>query len=171
MINNEIYIRPVGVLDAENVLDWENNVKGWSFEDLDNPYSILDILNFIEELTNISEAKQARWIICSRQNDRPLGAVDLTEINFKKQEASIGVLIAQQEDRGKGHAKMALQLIEKEASDLGLKHLFSSILPDNKISIRLFENCGFQKIGKTNDKFLIDGVYIEALLFEKWLKK
>ena len=171
MIDSGIHIRPAGVLDAEHILDWENNVEDWNLEENEVPYSILDILNFIHELSDIQKVKQARWIICTNKGDRQIGAVDLTEIDFEKRKASVGVLIAREEDRGKGYAKQALKLIEQEASKLGLVHLISSILPNNEKSIQLFQKCGFRKIGKTNDRFLIDGVYIQALLFEKWLKK
>ena len=61
--------------------------------------------------------------------------------------------------------------MEEEAEKLGVERLFSTIFPENKASIQLFEKCGFQKIGKSNDVYFIDGEYIKALLFDKWLKK
>ncbi len=166
-----MHIRPVGVLDAEHVLDWENNVPDWNTAENDVPYTVLDILNFIHELDDIEKVKQARWIICKNDGHAQIGAVDLTEIDFQKSEASVGVLVAHQANRGKGYAKQALQLLEREAKSLGITRLISTILPNNEVSIHLFQKCGFTKIGETDERFLIDGAYIQALVFEKWLKE
>lgn len=166
-----IYIRPIEVIDAVCVLDWENNIEDWNLSGEEEPYSLLDILNLIHELSDIKKAGQARWIICDGVNQRQIGVVDLTEIDFAAQTASVGVLVADKKDRKNGLGSFSLSFIEKEAEKLGIKRLISTILMTNEASLRLFEKCGFTKIGKSNDAYLIDGEYIEAMLFEKWLKK
>ena len=171
MTKNQAYIRYIDVMDAEHVLDWENNVEGWNTQENETPYSIFDILQLIHELSDIQKAKQARWIICEKDSGHQIGAADLTEIDFEHATASVGVLIAKKENRRSGFASQAISFIEEEARKLGIERLISTIFPGNKASIQLFEKCGFQKIGKSDDTYFIDGEYIEALLFDKWLKK
>ena len=68
MTKRQVYIRYIDVMDAEHVLDWENNVEGWNVEENETPYSIFDILQLIHELSDIQKAKQARWIICEKES-------------------------------------------------------------------------------------------------------
>ena len=166
-----VYIRPIELGDAVEVLRWENDVENWSSSNNDSPYQLWDIVRLIESLQNLSVAKQARWIICDSETDKTLGAVDLCEINFDAKEAIVGILIADKENRQQGSAFKSLQLIEHEALNIGVEKLTCMIHPENKPSLALFEKSNFNKIGQSDDKYLSDGVYIEALLFEKWLKK
>ena len=166
-----VCIRSIELGDAVEVLRWENDVENWSSTNNDSPYQLWDIVRLIESLQNITVSKQGRWMICDSKTQKTLGAVDLCAIDFKSKEAIVGILIADKENRGKGIASEGLELIEAEAINLGLDKLTCMIHPENKPSVALFEKCDFKKIGQSDDKYLSDGVYIEALLFEKWLKK
>jgi len=166
-----VYIRPIELSDATEVLRWENDVENWSSSNNDSPYQLWDIVRLIESLQNRAVSKQARWIICDSETNKVLGAVDLCAIDLDVKEAIVGILIADKKNRGKGSAFEGLRLIEVEAVNMGLDKLTCMIHPENKPSVTLFEKCNFKKIGQSDDKYLSDGVYIEALLFEKWLKK
>ena len=50
MTKRQVYIRYIDVMDAEHVLDWENNVEGWNVEENETPYSIFDILQLIHDI-------------------------------------------------------------------------------------------------------------------------
>ena len=171
MIKDEIYIRPIDHADAELVLDWENNEENWSVSENDSPYSIIDILVLIGELQNVRKAKQGRWMICLPENGRPIGNVDLTEINFEDNSCSVGILIADKENRRKGYALMALQLIEEEALKLDLRKLRCTVHFDNMESVALFLKNNYKKIGIENPSSSKEDDYIEIIKFEKCLKK
>jgi RimJ/RimL family protein N-acetyltransferase len=100
-----------------------------------------------------------------------LGAVDLTEIDFDKKEASVGVLIAVKEHRRKGYARESLEELSLEAINLGLDRLIATVQIDNIASQNLFQKCHYNTIAKSDDRYLNEGKYIETLLFEKWLRK
>ena len=159
MNKSSVYLRYIEVKDAELVLEW------------DSPYSIYDILVLIGELQNVSKAKQARWMICLSENDKAIGNVDLTEIDFNKMEATIGILIACKEYRRKGFASKAIKLIESKAVALNLKKLHCSVHKDNIGSCNLFIKNKFMKIGEKLELEFKGGAYIDILLLEKWLKK
>ncbi len=171
MSDSSIFLRYIEAKDAKQVLDWENNEENWAVSENDSPYSIYDILVLIEELQDIQKAKQARWMICLSINNKAIGNVDLTEIDFKNKQATVGILIADKELRNKGFASEAIRLIEVEAVKIGVEKLVCTIHQSNKASIALFLKSGFKKIGLQKEPDLKEGDYIEALLFEKWLKK
>lgn len=170
-MSTKIYIRPIDIPDVLTVMQWENNPANWDASDNKSEYALYDIVRLIEELRDVHRAKQARWIICTEEGDTLIGTVDLFEIDFEKKEAAVGVLVADEVNRRKGIASQALVFIEQEALKLMLQRLVCIIHPHNLGSLHLFEKQGFEKIGKTNDKFLNEGVYLEALIYEKWLKK
>jgi len=164
-----LFIRPIEVSDAQLVLNWENNVEGWNMSETSELYTFFDILNLINDLQNVRTAKQARWMICSPKLEEPIGVVDLTDIDFEFGVSGVGVMIADSALRRQGLASKALKLLELEAKKLKLHTLLSTILEDNLASIRLFEQMGYKKIGAMEEKYLVQGVYIQGLLFEKWL--
>lgn len=169
MTKNTLHIRRVRDTDLSYILDWENNVEGWNTHDNDTPYSAIDILLFISEQADIYKAGQVRWMICI--DEQPIGAADLTEIDFDNGIASVGILIAKNEHRRLGFATIALELLEEKAIELNIQELISSIHPENYASIDLFEKLGYKEIGKSIDEYLLNGVYLQANIYKKWLKK
>lgn len=167
----EIYIRPIDIPDALIVMNWENNPENWDASDNKSEYQLYDIVRMIEENQNIQRAKQARWIICDSISDKQIGTVDLFDIDFENKEAFVGILIAEKENRQKGLANLAIELLENEAIYLGLERLKCVVHPGNLASVRLFEKRKFVKIGETDREFLNEGVYLQASIYEKCIKK
>jgi diamine N-acetyltransferase len=170
-MTNPIYIRPIDIPDALIVMNWENNPANWDASDNKSEYQLFDIVRMIEENQDIQRAKQARWIICDSTSDKQIGTVDIFDINFDEKEAFVGVLIAEKENRQKGLASIAIELVENEGVKLGLERLKCVVHPGNKASVQLFKKREFVKIGETDRQFLNEGVYLEASIYEKWVKK
>lgn len=170
-MSNSIYIRPIDIPDALIVMNWENNPANWDASDNKGEYQLFDIVRMIEENQDVKRAKQARWIICDSISDEQIGTVDIFDIDFDKKEAFVGVLIAEKENRQKGLANIAIELVEKEAIVLGLERLKCVVHPNNKASVQLFEKREFVKIGETDRQFINEGVYLQASIYEKWVKK
>ena len=75
---------------------------------------------------------------------------DIFDIDFDKKEAFVGVLIAEKENRQKGLASIAIELVENEGVKLGLERLKCVVHPGNTASVQLFEKRGFVKIYAKN---------------------
>lgn len=170
-MNQPIYIRPIAIPDALIVMNWENDPLNWDASDNKGEYQLFDIVRMIEENQNVQRAKQARWIICDSNSHQQIGTVDLFDIDFDKSLAFVGVLIAEKANRKKGLASLAIELVENEALKLDLTRLKCVVHPGNRGSVRLFEKRGFVKIGETDRQFVNEGVYLEASIYEKWVKK
>ena len=162
MLNNSIYIRQVEFDDAPFILDWENNKDNWAVSENDSKYSLFDIVALISELQDVKKAKQGRWVICTVDTHLVVGCVDLTDVNFEEKMAGVGILIAEKENRRKGYALKALQLIEQKAKDLELNKLSCSIHSTNISSIDLFKKNEYKQVKNTSN---------DIYFFEKWLKK
>jgi diamine N-acetyltransferase len=144
IVGESIYLRPVLPRDLRTILEWENNPEFWPVTGVPGPFSEEDIRDFIKNSKNIFEDHQMRWMICSKRDDQPIGALDLFEYNANLQSVGIGILIADEHNRKRGFAFQTLAIFATFATEsLRLKSLNCLIHADNHASIRLFEKSGF----------------------------
>lgn len=149
----KVRLRPVEASDATTLMFWENNPKHWRVSGTEIPFSMGEILAYINVARDIRLTGQLRYIIEDNEK-RAVGAIDLFDANFKHRRAGVGVLIADETDRNNGFAKEALVLLKEYSKKMFDFHtLYCNILEDNLASIRLFESQGFKQIGSKKDWF------------------
>lgn len=139
---DKVVLRSVDFSDIDTLLLWENANNDPLYGVFEEQYSREDVVQFVEnqQRYSIAETEQLRLMICSHDGVR-LGCVDLTEYDGEK--AFISILIFDLDNRRKGFAENALQLLIGYAKMLGLHTLYASILPKNSPSKNLFEKMGF----------------------------
>lgn len=138
----KVILRSVDFSDIDTLLLWENSTDEPLYGIYEEQYSREDVVQFIEnqQRYSIAETEQLRLMICSHEDER-LGAIDLTEYDGRK--AFVSILIADADNRRKGFASNALQLLVEYAKSLELRSLYAIILPNNEQSLRLFTRAGF----------------------------
>jgi len=162
-----VYLRLVEPADATKILLWENNPAHWKVSDTEVPFSMQDILYLIDNAHNIRQTGQLRFMICTNKNDDPIGLIDLYDANFKHLRAGVGILIGEVDQRSNGYASESLELLKEYAQKiLCFNSLHCSIHADNPSSIRLFEKCGFEKVGLRKEWYLDKGNRIDEILFQ-----
>ncbi|MFO0359362.1 MAG: GNAT family N-acetyltransferase [Flavobacteriales bacterium] len=143
-----IYLRPVSVKDVNFILEWENDPDLWEVTSTPGPFTKGEIIDFIKSSTNVFEQKQMRWMICLKDFDTPIGALDLFEYSSIKKSAGIGILIGDKSMRGKGLAGESLtSFIEYTFATLPIDKLYCMVHMDNIASLRIFEKNNFTKTG------------------------
>ena len=166
-----LYLRAVESSDATMLYLWENNVDHWRIANTEVPFSMHAIHNLIEQYASIRTSGQLRLIICLNESQLPIGAIDLYDINFRHGFATVGVLIAKQEDRNKGFAKEAFQLVINYAKEvLDLYNLQCFIQADNFASIHLFEGLKFEKVGVRKEWYKFKNSRIDEICYQLCLK-
>jgi diamine N-acetyltransferase len=166
-----LYLRAVESSDATMLYLWENNVDHWRIANTEVPFSMHAIHNLIEQYASIRTSGQLRLIICLNESQLPIGAIDLYDINFRHGFATVGVLIAKQEDRNKGFAKEAFQLVINYAKEvLDLYNLQCFIQADNLASIHLFEGLKFEKVGVRKEWYKFKNSRIDEICYQLCLK-
>ncbi len=164
---SEIYLRALEPEDLEFVYALENDESVWEISNTQTPYSKFLIKQYLENAhQDIFEVKQLRLVISSYHN-QTLGLIDIFDFDFKNKRAGIGILIKDEKDRDKGYGREALQLlINYSFSHLGLHQLYCNISEENKASIKLFTNQGFQNIGLKKDWNYVNRSYKNEYLFQ-----
>jgi diamine N-acetyltransferase len=145
---NDIYLRPVSMRDFRIIHEWENNPEFWPVTGTPGPFSEEDIEEFIRTSGNLFTHNQMRWMICSKRDDQPVGALDVFEYNNSEKSAGLGILIADEQNRRRGFAHQAISSFCNFAFEtLRLNSLHCIVYLDNTSSIKLFEKNHFEAKG------------------------
>ena len=111
LVGKHIYLRAVEKDDAGQVFLWENNPKNWKVSNTEVPFSMFYIIQLIEQQSDLRKSGQLRLVIMTHQDQRAVGVIDLYDVNFKHGYAAVGILIAEEQDKGKGIATEPLSLL------------------------------------------------------------
>lgn len=158
---NLIFLRALEPEDLELVHAIENDEDVWELSNTVTPYSKFLIQQYLDSAhRDIYEVKQLRLVICSVENEHPIGLIDVFDFDVKHRRAGIGIIIKSAENRQKGFGKEALQLLMAYCHEhLDLHQLYCNISEDNERSLKLFKSVQFEIIGLKKDWNYIKGHY------------
>lgn len=167
LTGEHIYLRAPEPEDLDFIHTVENDERIWEMSTTQAPFSKFLIKQYLENAQqDIYEAKQLRLVICTKDH-AALGFIDLFDFNPTHRRVGVGILIAGDENRGKGYGKEALSLIcNYGKTHLHLHQIYANIVSDNIISIKLFESLGFEKIGNKKDWNLVNGKFKDELIYQ-----
>ncbi|WP_339894319.1 GNAT family protein [uncultured Algibacter sp.] len=162
-----IYLRALEPEDLEFIHAIENDESIWEISNTQTPYSKFLIKQYLEHAhKDIFEVKQLRLVISNYENIA-LGMIDLFDFDFKNSRAGVGILVKESNDRKRGYGREALKLlIDYSFTHLGLHQLYCNISEENEVSVKLFVNHGFKKIGLKKDWNYVNGSYKNEYLFQ-----
>lgn len=163
-----IYLRALEPEDLDFIYIIENDEEIWEMSATQTPYSRFLIKQYLENAHHdIYEMKQLRLVICTH-DEASIGLIDLFDYNPTHNRAGVGVVISEKENRGKGYGAEALDLIIKYGfTHLRLHQLYANISETNATSIKLFENCGFTKVGVKKEWNLVGDSYQDEFLYQR----
>ena len=165
MINirgKSIVLRALEPSDIDAIYNWENNTDFWLISATSGPFSRHVLQQYIESShLDIYNTRQLRLVISLADGSEDIGTIDLFDFDPFNLRVGVGILIAEEQNRGKGYASESMDLlIDYCFNHLGVNQLYCNVLSDNEKSISLFESKGFSFIG-TKKKWIRSG--------KKWL--
>ena len=164
---NSVILRALEPEDLDFIHEVENTEEFWEISATRVPYSRYLIKKYIQNShRDIFDVKQLRLMICSLKGTS-LGMIDVFDLDPKDRRAAIGILIVNEEDRGKGYGAEVITLISSYCfAHLGLHQVYANVTVDNLASIKLFEKCGFIKVGIKKDWVQINGKFKDEILYQ-----
>lgn len=162
-----IELRPAVSSDAEVILVWENNPDHWLVSNTTEPYTLTDVVNFLEFENNIFDNRQTRFMIM-QEDGLPAGCIDLFEFDPRHHRVGVGILI-DPAYRQRGYATEALELAVEYCLDvLEVNCVYADVLCTNISSVHLFEKCGFLKSGVKRE-WLWDGQsFVDQYFYQRF---
>jgi diamine N-acetyltransferase len=164
----KINLRALEPEDLELLYEWENNDSYWIISNTVTPFSKFTLKRYLENShKNIYETGQLRLMIDIRAEKKTIGTIDLFDFDPFHKRAGLGILIADEAQRRKGYATMALKcLIDYCFTTLQLHQIYCNILANNCESIDLFKKLGFIPIGIKKDWVKTGDGYLDEHMFQ-----
>jgi diamine N-acetyltransferase len=108
-----------------------------------------------------------------KENDKKIGTIGLSNIDYRNQKAEYGVLIGELDEQGKGYAKEASDiLIDYGFYELNLQKIYLKVFHDNKAAIRLYKKLQFKEEGLLRKEIYKNGLFkdvlVMSILREEW---
>lgn len=158
-----IYLRKMTYEDTDNIVRWRNS-------ELVRPRFIYQKLftrksheNWIKSM--VETGKVVQMIICTREDDRPVGSVYIRDIDPENKKGEYGIFIGEADALGKGYGTQAARLMIKYAfEELKLHRLFLRVFADNKAAIKSYEKAGFEKEAYLKEDVCVNGEFRDIIL-------
>lgn len=162
-----VILRALEPEDIDLLYNWENEEEIWTVSHTLAPYSKHLLAQFIENSgKDLYESKQLRLMITTREG-RTMGAIDLFDFDPFHSRVGIGILVHSPEDRSKGFASAALNLMIRYCFEkLNLHQIYANILSDNLISMKLFTRSGFELAGTKKEWIREGGLWKDEHLLQ-----
>lgn len=165
---NNIYLRALEPEDLDFLYNLENDETLWEVSNTNHPYSRYVLKQYLDNsYRDIYEVKQLRLVICKNVNETQVGFIDLFDFEPKHKRVGVGIVIFSEEDKRKGFASEALQLVCNYAfKNLNVHQIYAAITEGNQGSIKLFENAGFERSGIKKDWIFSNATYKSEYLYQ-----
>lgn len=165
---DKIKLRALEPEDLELLYEWENNSKYWTISNTVSPFSKYTLKRYMENShKSIYETGQLRLMIEIADQKKTIGTIDLFDFDPFHKRAGLGILIADEEQRRKGYASMALKcLIDYCFKTLQLHQLYCNILANNCESMDLFKKQGFIQAGIKREWVKTPDGYLDEYFFQ-----
>ena len=168
LTGKNILLRALEPTDLDFLYQLENDESVWEVSNTSTPFSQFILKQYLENShKEIFEVKQLRLVICASDKEKVLGCIDLFDFDPKHHRVGVGIVISSEENKQKGYATEALQLLcNYSFTHLNVHQVYANIPEDNTPSILLFEKSGFIKSGTKIDWIQSQGSYKNELHYQ-----
>lgn len=114
--------------------------------------------------------------ICLKENDRHIGNVKFSDIDWNHKSAFLNILIGEKELWEKGYATETIELMVKYGFEtVGLNKIGPCCYSVNKSALKSFEKAGFTKEGELREAAIFENKYISIICLgltkREWLHR
>lgn len=149
--------------DVEELRVLKNNEKAARLlGGIHHTYTSEDIIDWIN--FHNSNPEEVLLVIEDRTERKLIGHIGLYKIDYVTKKTEIGILIADDDSRGKGYGTKSTKLMVAYAFDkLGMHKVTAEVLSENAPSIAMFKKCGFSVDGCLRDDVYKNERYYDVL--------
>lgn len=160
--DNLLFRRPTQD-DATIICDLKNNEKAaLLLGGAHHTYTVADIERWIDFHNNNPE--EVLLVVEDIERGKLIGHVGLYKIDLVAKKTEYGILLADDDSRGKGYGTKATKTMCDYAFDkLGLHKVTAEVLSENAASIVMFKKCGFSIDGCLRDDVFKNSRYYDVL--------
>lgn len=161
----KVVLRLMEEEDTASIIKWRNHKRVSDHFIYREAFTQEGHENWIRTMINTGKAVQ--FIICEKEDLRPVGSVYYRDIDEDKKEAEYGIFIGEDDAAGKGYGSETAKLAVAYAFDkMGMERLILRVFADNVAAVKSYEKAGFAKVcdlygvecsdGEKKDMILMD---------------
>jgi len=162
---------------SKSFAQWNRDSEYMRLLDTDPPrlHSSKAIKDWMEK--ELENAKDMSWFaIRALEDDRLLGDITLSVINWGSREAFVGIGIGERDSWGKGYGTDAMDLILRYGFvELNLQRISLTVFEFNQRALRTYEKAGFRLEGRQRQIMQREGrrwdILYMGILREEWMEK
>lgn len=165
-MSTRIYLRALELDDYKISIIWRKNKELWS-KLAGTHYFVSEAYEkkWIEEKVLTPKSNEIVLAVCSQENNRYIGNVYLTDIDWINKNAHIHIMLGDDSFWGKGIGTESIMTIVKYAfKEKNLHRIYGRILSDNIASIKMFKKCNFTQEGVLRQNAYKNGVYNDMVI-------
>jgi len=146
--SGRVYLRPFEASDAETYRRWRADAEpmalaGWRER---APLSLAQVERRIARIADDQGKEVYTFLICLVEDERPIGEVMLTDLDHVNGSASLGIVIGEPDEWGKGYGTDAVRaLVDFGFAELRLERIWLEVATDNPRAERSYTKAGFTR--------------------------
>lgn len=160
---DNLFFRRPTLDDVDQIRDLKNNEKAaLLLAGIHHIYTSEDIVNWINFHNNNSE--EVLLVVEDKTAGKLIGHIGLYKIDRIAKKAEYGILLADDDSRGKGYGtKATLLMVTYAFNTLGMHKVTAEVLSENAASVAMFKKCGFSIDGCLRDDVFKNNRYYNVL--------
>jgi ribosomal-protein-alanine N-acetyltransferase len=164
VLDNKIRLRKADMKDIDALYEIKNDIKSASLlGGFSNGYSRKDIENWINYHNNKQD--EVIFLIETLKNEKVIGHVGLYNIDFRVRKAEFAILIAGEDNQGKGYGSLCTKfMIDYAFDELNIRKINLSLLSENKRAVSMYNKIGFLQEGILRNDQYKNGKYHDVIL-------
>ena len=173
LVHGSVHLRPAEREDLPLFVRWLGDARTTRTLAIRSPLSLALEEGWFERLLERQGGNHWHFVICRAVDGRPVGAMDLHEIDYVNGSAGLGIMIGDPADTNQGYGSDALRaLIAFGFGELRLERIWLDVYDFNARARHVYERVGFVAEGVLRHALYRDGVFHDdhrmAILREEW---
>lgn len=158
-----VYLRPAERAEIGLLTEWMNDADVAETLGLRNSISEIAEGTWFEELQKAQGATRWHFVICMREDERPIGVIALESIDNVNGQAELGIGICEPELWDQGYGTEATQvMLDFGFGELRLHRVFLHVFAGNDRALRVYEKVGFVREGTKRESHYRHGRYFDT---------
>jgi len=160
-----LYLSPFSAEDEEICIKWAQWMNDRAVADHYGGHH--NLVSLAGAKKTLEELKGYRFAIVLLKGDVLIGHISLHDIDHLHRHAFLGIVIGEEEHRGRGYGAEAIRLtLDFGFNTLNLHSIMLSVHADNYAAIACYEKVGFREAGRRREWIFKDGKYIDIIYMD-----
>src|SRR4051812_238530 len=139
-----VYLRPAERTDVPTFVRWLSDERTTRNLALRSPIGLAMEERWFDDLLDHHGRDRWMFVMCRLADDRPVGSLDLHEVDATNGGAGLGIVVGDAADRSQGYGADAIgALLDFAFDELRLERVWLDVYAANADARRLYERIGF----------------------------